>query len=437
MPRLKDMKKKFVIYEINVLLAEMGFFSKLKKKKIKFNTNVINENQQYKIDNFDKTEESIVDLQFDISKDVDRILEEHEIKSEEREPESFLKTRQELPLEEIIEIRNQEIKKPEIPHFSTELNSNNYYGELDKNKELFDVEIPNNIESSNENKHYLNPDYNNLNVEENKKPQRYFMDLNRIKFWNKSSNQNQGEQKKSQEQLNNFSNTKISLEKTKKDIEEQERTLGYANKLENQMKDELKKKAEQKKREEKLRKLELKKKTKEDKLRQLKAEKAKKQMIKEEKREQKDKLRGEKLKEKEIKKLELKRLNAEKLKQQEFDRLEKLKQKELKKLQEEKEKAEKQKQELIKQKEEELRLKKLQEESQGEIKHEEPPEMGKFIQKETITKDESPYLDDDVKKLLPIIDQLLEKLPDDVVDDFAQSENFALYEKVINKYKRK
>ena len=89
------------------------------------------------------------------------------------------------------------------------------------------------------------------------------------------------------------------------------------------------------------------------------------------------------------------------------------------------------------QKEEELKAKGLEKEIQGEIKSDEPPEMGKFIQKETVTKNENPYLDADVEKLLPIIDQLLEKLPDDVVDEFAQSDNFALYEKVVNKYKRK
>ena len=474
MPCLKDWKKKIVIYEINVLLAEMGFFSKLKKKKIKFQSKFVTNSQQSRIENFNTTE-NIVDLSFDIGKDIDKLLEKHEKRSQNKLSESILKTRQEIPFNEVIEIRNPEIKRPEIPNFTTDLNTMDFYGELDKSRELFEVEIPNNIIPKGENKQYYNPDFNNYAIGDNKKPQRSFMDLGRIKFWNKSSNQNQVEPKKENGQFNNFTKTKIGLEKTKRDIEQQERVLDYAKKLENQMKDELKKKDEQKKKEEKLRRLEHKKKIKEDKLRKLQADKAKKQIEKEEKRLEREKLKEERLKEKELKKLELKRLNEEKLKNREIERLEKQKIKEIKRLEEDKKKAEKQKEILLKEKQEELKRNKLEKETQGEIKPQEPPEMGQFIQKEAIlkekqeelkrnkleketqgeikpqeppemgqfiqketaTKNEKPYLDDDVEKLLPIIDQLLEKLPDDVVDEFAQSDNFALYEKVINKYKRK
>ena len=45
--------------------------------------------------------------------------------------------------------------------------------------------------------------------------------------------------------------------------------------------------------------------------------------------------------------------------------------------------------------------------------------------------------DEDVEKLIPIIDSLLEKLPEEVIDEFAKSEGFSLYEKVILKYKNK
>ncbi|KYK24249.1 hypothetical protein AYK24_06335 [Thermoplasmatales archaeon SG8-52-4] len=464
MPCLKDWEKKFVIYEINVLLAEMGFFSKLKKKKIKFNTNLITDNQQCRIENFNETEKNLVDLQYDITKNIDKLIKQHEKKSNDKEYESILNTKQELPFNKIIELRDQETKKPEMPLFPTELNSESFYGELNKNKELFEVEIPNNVTSNNN--QYFDISFDNLSLDENKKPQRFFMDIGKIKFWNKSSNQNQSESKKVQGQFNDFNKTEVGLERTKRDIEEQERTLEYAKKMENKMKNELKEKNEQKKKEEKLRKLEYKKKIKEDRLRQLQAEKAKKQIEKEERKLKREKLKEEKFKEKEMRKLELIKQNEEKIKKREIERLEKLKLKEIKRLQEEKERAEKQKEILLKekQKDEELRLKKLEQEKiekqkeillkekqraeelkakkleqeiNGEIKSEEPPEMGKFIQKETGTKNEKHYLDDDVEKLLPIIDQLLEKLPDEVVDEFAQSDNFALYEKVINKYKRK
>ena len=47
-----------------------------------------------------------------------------------------------------------------------------------------------------------------------------------------------------------------------------------------------------------------------------------------------------------------------------------------------------------------------------------------------------PNFDSDVEKLLPVIDSLLEKLPDEVIDSFAKSDDFALYEKVVKKYKK-
>ena len=46
-------------------------------------------------------------------------------------------------------------------------------------------------------------------------------------------------------------------------------------------------------------------------------------------------------------------------------------------------------------------------------------------------------LDEDVEKLLPILDDLFDKLPDEAVDEFAHSEHFQLYEKVLLKYKNK
>jgi hypothetical protein len=46
-------------------------------------------------------------------------------------------------------------------------------------------------------------------------------------------------------------------------------------------------------------------------------------------------------------------------------------------------------------------------------------------------------LDEEVKRVLRITDELLGKLPEDVIDNFAQSEDFTLYEKVLMKYKIK
>ena len=46
-------------------------------------------------------------------------------------------------------------------------------------------------------------------------------------------------------------------------------------------------------------------------------------------------------------------------------------------------------------------------------------------------------LDDDVKKILSITDELLAQLPDQVIEDFASSEDFQLYQKVMSKYQIK
>jgi len=46
-------------------------------------------------------------------------------------------------------------------------------------------------------------------------------------------------------------------------------------------------------------------------------------------------------------------------------------------------------------------------------------------------------LDEDIKKILLMTDTLLGELPEDVIDRFMQSEDFELYEKVMNKYKIK
>jgi dipeptide/tripeptide permease len=50
---------------------------------------------------------------------------------------------------------------------------------------------------------------------------------------------------------------------------------------------------------------------------------------------------------------------------------------------------------------------------------------------------EVPVVDEDIKKVLKITDELLGNLPDDVINKFAKSQEFELYERVLNKYKVK
>jgi len=46
-------------------------------------------------------------------------------------------------------------------------------------------------------------------------------------------------------------------------------------------------------------------------------------------------------------------------------------------------------------------------------------------------------LDDDLKKVLVMTDSLLGELPQDVIERFSQSDDFELYERVLNKYRIK
>ena len=65
------------------------------------------------------------------------------------------------------------------------------------------------------------------------------------------------------------------------------------------------------------------------------------------------------------------------------------------------------------------------------------PKGDSLILGEKETCDENHILDEDIRKVLSIIDNLLGNLPENVIDDFVKSEDFALYEKVVYKYKTK
>ncbi len=63
--------------------------------------------------------------------------------------------------------------------------------------------------------------------------------------------------------------------------------------------------------------------------------------------------------------------------------------------------------------------------------------ISQLISKDGDISKETPVLDDEIRRLLNITDDLLGKLPDEVINEFAQSEDFKLYEKVMSKYKIK
>jgi chemotaxis protein histidine kinase CheA len=76
--------------------------------------------------------------------------------------------------------------------------------------------------------------------------------------------------------------------------------------------------------------------------------------------------------------------------------------------------------------EERLKRKKEKQELKGQQK--------KSNKKEKYTT-QSTELDQDIKKVLLVTDALLSELPEDVINRFTQSDDFELYEKVLNKYK--
>jgi hypothetical protein len=140
------------------------------------------------------------------------------------------------------------------------------------------------------------------------------------------------------------------------------------------------------------------------------------------------------------------KLKKQRAREKELKKLEKQKIKE-KKLLEKKGQEEKIKKEKTKEREKEKKedLQSIEKKVVPEIEKEpiiEDTTTSTF--KEKITEESSinetlneSNLDNDVEKLLPIIDSLLEKLPEEVIDDFANSDYFQLYEKVMNKYKNK
>lgn len=144
------------------------------------------------------------------------------------------------------------------------------------------------------------------------------------------------------------------------------------------------------------------------------------------------------LKEEKQKEIEFKRIKELKLKEEKLKNLElkkkikedKIRQRELLKLQKEKEKLLK-KQEKIKPIEPEVKNIDL------------PKKETEFFDTETLIDNkkeifkETQILDQDVVKLMSIIDSLFDNLPENIVQEFVQSKDFEIYEKVMLKYKNK
>ena len=44
-------------------------------------------------------------------------------------------------------------------------------------------------------------------------------------------------------------------------------------------------------------------------------------------------------------------------------------------------------------------------------------------------------MDDDLKRLLKVLDQMLGQLPEDVIERFSKSDEFAVYERILDRFK--
>ena len=91
MPNANVNEKKLEISELELLiLMEMGFFSSLRKKKIRFNLRPFS-NPVHLQKKSELKKEKLVDLHLEIAKKVDELIERNERKLTVQQPEYFSK----------------------------------------------------------------------------------------------------------------------------------------------------------------------------------------------------------------------------------------------------------------------------------------------------------------------------------------------------------
>jgi len=381
MRKIKINKKKQVLKDMERFVAKLKDNPKKSSKKIESNKN------------------HFLEFHLDTVNKIDR--EFNQVETE----------RQKRSLDDVIEIREPWIKTPELTRFNTEITNEKFESNrlqstldnisIDAIDSYIDIEKPENIDS---------------NISDDK----FVTTLNAI--GKIRVRKNKEKISKTIQKKNGYTKTKkelelakIELERKKKEIEEIERQA----KLKEQ---ELKKKKENRKKREKLKKIEEKQKAKQAKLRKKEKIKKEKEKQKQLKALEKQKQIEERLKQKELEKKKKEELKKKKIEERENQ----LKQKEL-----EKKKKIEEKQKLIEklQKEKEL-------EKQKKKKLKEKPVITAKKQEETEDKKIDSKWDKEVRQAFTIIDNLLEDLPEEKINEFVQSDDFAIYEKVVKRYKQ-
>jgi hypothetical protein len=435
-----DGKQKQVKHQLQILLSEMGFFDNIKTKKRKINPKLEKEAKQKK----EKKTPEFIDLHLEIISKIDEAITKNELQTiKKEEPIEKIKTTQ---------IKKSGIKNPKRSLLETETIHNTF----EKNESLFEVErnlsfnqniqnnnltpLSNKVTSFNESLNIENIDF----VEKIEDNPNLLMGLG---LSDRNSNKTQS-QKSTDATI-----TKTNLEKAKLELEMRRQDLEEALKIAKQKEEELKKKEEEEKkleelnkikqkeleqekiRKEKQRLLEQKRQEKIYKIKQKELEQEKKrkekQRLLEEKRQEKINKIKQKALEQENKVKEKQRLEEEK-RQEKINKLEQIrleKEQEINKKLKDKEENDKllEKQEKITKK---LLEKKKDQEAKQEIKTEKS--IKKIIPETTID-----ILDEEVGQALKIIDNLLEKLPEDTIYEFIHSKDFEIYERVVNKYTKK
>ena len=445
MPSLRRHKKiKQVGSELDIFLTTgVEMFDSFNEKKKKNDSE-----QSHEEEKLDGTRRKPVDFQPDMEGKIDALIADLEKGTKPEGIESVSQEKSENNLKKITDTKEPVKIKVEKFHFETEVKPEGTFNDFDSKDELFEIKPPSEIQPSSKiAKSHEEPKKNVLNLKiiphEHTKNKRFLDQISgtygkitkhsiihsphHIKIRSKEER----EKLKKANDKNKLEKKTISFKNLKFNVGKGE--TGKNNvftKTEGEFEKsgkEIEKKGPVEHNSDKLRKLELK--------------KAKKESREKEKE------------------LEIKRLEAEKRKKLEFKKARKtsrVKDKELRESKLEEQTTEgksnnpftKKWRDLLTKKRKNLTLPNQQNISTSEVLKQENkqdsekikslvPKMDSFIVGEKEASDENPILDEDIKRVLSIIDDLLGNLPEDVIDDFVKSEDFALYEKVVGKYKTK
>jgi hypothetical protein len=325
---IDDKGNRLVLTDAEVMiLIEMGFFSYLKNKKIRFNprpfSNPLHLNEEKVVR---PPEDTVVDLHLELVKKVDEIIDRHNRELTEINIETIATSNIPPALGDIVEQRNQNIRRPETSNFGQDFDQMPVFKEVAPGEELFDVEIPQDIPLGSTLTPVQNIQESQEEPEEEFKSEMFVGETEKKTVWGhgkvKDNTKSKPQKQKTQQQpTNGISKAMMDLEETKRKIEAKKKELEVVEEKVKEKQEELKKKQKEKKKEELKRKKEEKRalKEKEKKERELaKLEKIKqKQQLKEQKKRELEQAKLEKLKEKQaLKEQKQKQIEEKKLRKQ-------------------------------------------------------------------------------------------------------------------------